>query len=267
MSLALTTAKQYLGFTVGAGSGDQLEFTVHSEGKPARLVGRSGTQIVSATKVAGLVGFSGRLSFGTDTEVLRGPLDSVSRSIVVRTVTVMNPSAAAVDVSVYFREDEQPDPGNAPTIFRNRLWAFSLEPGETFTYTDGSGPVVSPAAAPGAPGGTTTPAYGVLTGSTNGRPVLVTSVTGVSTQLLHTIGGVAERLTVQVSANVPGPTALQLWIGGTTPGDGFEGTVGDRGPVTLLDRAVLETGVEVRVSAVTASVVTVMGGFERVVAP
>ncbi len=257
--ISLSRDTQWLSFEVyGTPGPADLEYTIHAEGGATRSQDTS-----RVTSVTALTSRSGRLPAAAATDVLQGPNIAKAGPIVIQTITLYNPNATEAEAAVLVRED---DTTQTPAlVVRNTLWRFVLKGQETFSYIPGSGPSIDP---PSAAAGTTSPSgYGVLTGSTGGRPVLVTSVTGVATQILHTVGATSERVTVQASANVAGPTALQLWIGGTAVGDGFEGTVGDRGPMTLLDRAVLESGTVVRVSAATASVVTVIGGFETVVAP
>lgn len=259
--IALSNDLQRLSFDVGAGSGDNVEFTVHVEGAAQRLVGRSGGTTRAITRANALNGISGQLDFGVVTDVLQGPNLQVADSAVVQTITLHNPSAAAVDIEVQFRDD---DISTSPaTIVRNTMWAFTLEVGETWTYTYGVGTEVTPELSEEE----IPDKWGFLSGSTLGQPILITAITSGTAQAVHTVGAAPERVWVSSAANAAGPIATSLWIGGTAVGNGWEASSGNRGRSTLIDGEVIGAGSVLLGSAAVASQVSLMGRFEKVALP
>ena len=260
--IALSNDQQFLAFQVFAGSGnDKLEYTIHADGSARRLAGRSGGAVRSASVAEPLTAVVGDLGFGAVKDILQGPNALQGSSAVVHTITIHNPGSVEVEAAVLLREDTL-DGGGVPVLTRRTLWRFTLAALETFTYTDGAGASIDSEESGASPA-----RYGVLSGSTNGRPIIVTATTPGGSQTIHTVGGTAERVSIQAAANAPGPIAVYLRIGDGVGAEEWESTVGNRGPSVLIERAVLEVPVVIQVYAATTSAVRVMGGFERVENP
>ena len=253
--IAISTSRQFLGFTIGAGSGDQIEYSVHYDGLAQRRVGRSGGSTTSAVKTAGMNGFSGRLDFATSTEVLQGPVTSQSGAITIHTITVANPGGAAVDVEIYMREDSSPDDTLPPTQVRNRLWVFTLQPGETWAYANGSGAMITPGADSGS--APNPPEFGELSGITDNVPFLVTATTAGTAHVIHTAAA-DELINLEAGSTTAATNDLSVRIGGALA-PVFLVATSKRGPVVILEDYKIASGQTIEVWAAIASETCVWG--------
>ena len=110
----------------------------------------------------------------------------------------------------------------------------------------------------------------VLSGSTNGRPVLVVATATAGT-LIHTaIAGTTSFDELWLYAVCSDTTARKLtleWGGVTDPNDLIEETIPAEGGLTLVAPGLLlQNGLIVRAFAATANVVTIHGFVNRITA-
>ena len=113
-----------------------------------------------------------------------------------------------------------------------------------------------------------------LTGSTDGRPTLVTATSGSGT-LLHTATTTAgygdyDEVYLWATSASTSPQGLSLQWGGTTYPDDHIRTVipaSGGGPVCIAPGLVLQNSLVARATAETASVISIFGFVNRIVGP
>jgi len=109
----------------------------------------------------------------------------------------------------------------------------------------------------------------VLSGSTNGKGILITAIASAGT-LIHTaVAGTADFDEIWLYATCHTGTAKQLTIqwGGTAAADNIkQDIIGEGGVVFLIPGQLLQNGLEVRAYAEVANTITVHGWVNRITA-
>jgi len=113
-----------------------------------------------------------------------------------------------------------------------------------------------------------------LSGSTDGRPILITATSGSGTTI-HTATTTAgygdyDEVYLWATTSATTPPTIALQVGGTTyPDDHVLTTLppAGGGPVCIAPGLVLQNSLVMRATASTASVISVFGFVNRIVGP